>query len=107
MAKMAKIKVRENIDLETGKKYHHTQYLYNCPGCGYEHAFSLKKDGGHHDFNMNLDNPTISPSLLQNFSKDRICHSFIVDGKIQYLNDCHHSLKGQTIELPDYKNEFN
>jgi len=80
-----------------------TQYLYNCPGCGYEHAFSLKSEGGHHEFNLDLDNPTVSPSLLQNFRPDRICHSFIKDGHIQFLNDCWHELAGQTIELPDYK----
>ena len=96
---MAKIKVNENI--YNGKKYHHTQYLYKCLGCGYEHAFALKSEGGHHDFNMDLDNPTISPSLLQNFSPDRTCHSFIRDGKIQYLGDCWHDFKGQTIELPN------
>lgn len=30
-----------------------------------------------------------------------ICHSFITDGKIQYLSDCTHELAGQTIELPE------
>lgn len=96
---MAKIKVNENI--HEGKKYHHTQYLFFCKGCGYEHAIALKSEGGNHDFNMDLENPTISPSVLQNFSSDRICHSFIQDGKIQYLGDCWHELKGKTIELPE------
>ena len=96
---MAKIKVNENI--YNGQKYHHTQYLYMCPGCGYEHAFGLTTEGGHHKFNMNLECPTVSPSLLHNFSPDRICHSFIESGKIQFLPDCWHSLAGQTIELPE------
>ena len=30
------------------------------------------------------------------------CHSFIRDGKIQYLNDCTHEFAGKTVELPDY-----
>ena len=77
------------------------QYLYMCEGCGYEHAFGLKVEGGHHDFNMDLDNPTISPSLLQNFTPGKLCHSYIKDGKIQYLNDCQHKLAGQIIDLPD------
>src|SRR5680860_1899129 len=96
---MPKIKVNENI--YNGVKEHHTQYFYFCKGCGYEHCFALKNKGGHHDFNMDLENPTISPSLLQNFSPDRICHSFIKNGMIQYLGDCWHELRGQTIELPD------
>jgi len=96
---MAKIKVNENI--YDGVKYHHTQYLYMCPGCGYEHAFALKSEGGNHEFNMNLEKPTVSPSLLQNFVQGQICHSFVKDGMIQYLSDCTHKLAGQTIELPE------
>jgi hypothetical protein len=97
---MAKIKVNENI--HQGTKFHHTQYLYQCLGCGYEHAFGLKSEGGHHEFNGDLNNPTVSPSLLQNFTPGKLCHSFIKDGKIQYLSDCQHHLAGQTIELPEY-----
>lgn len=96
---MAKIKVNENI--HDGKKYYHTQYHYMCLGCGYDHCFALKKDGGHHDFNMDLNNPTVYPSLLQNFTPGRTCHSFIREGKIQYLSDCWHTLAGQTVELPE------
>ncbi len=95
---MAKIKISENIF--EGVKYHHTQYLYMCLGCGYEHAFALITEGGHHNFNMDLENPTVSPSLLEDY-KDRKCHSFIKNGKIQYLSDCDHGLAGQTIELPE------
>lgn len=29
------------------------------------------------------------------------CHSFITDGKIQYLSDCFHELAGQTVDLPE------
>lgn len=96
---MAKIKVNENI--YNGEKFHHTQYFYMCLGCGYEHCFALRKDGGHHEFNMDLDKPTVFPSLLENRNPNRVCHSFMKDGKIQYLGDCHHSLAGQTIELPE------
>lgn len=96
---MSKIRVNENI--HEGKKYHHTQYMYMCPGCGYEHAFGLKSEGGHHEFNMDLDNPTVSPSLLQNFTPGSLCHSYIKEGKIQFLSDCQHPLAGQTVELPE------
>lgn len=94
---MAKIRVDENI--YKGIKYNHTQYLYYCPGCKREHAFGLQGEGGHHTFNMDLENPTVVPSLMQNFAKYTVCHSFIKNGKIQFLNDCTHELKGQTVEL--------
>ncbi len=94
-------KIRKLINEYKGVKYHHDQYMYMCEGCGYAHVFALKAEGGHHDFNMNLDNPTVSPSLVQNHTPCKMCHSFIRDGKIQYLNDCHHHLKGQTIDLPE------
>jgi hypothetical protein len=29
------------------------------------------------------------------------CHSFVTNGKIQFLADCTHKLAGQTVELPD------
>lgn len=32
-----------------------------------------------------------------------VCHSFVRDGQIQFLTDCTHSLAGQTVPLPDYK----
>jgi hypothetical protein len=98
---MSKIKVFNHIDSETGKKRDHTQYLYFCMGCGYEHAFALKSDGGNHEFNMDLDKPTVSPSLLNDWTPGRKCHSFIKNGMIEYLNDCWHELRGQTVELPE------
>lgn len=32
----------------------------------------------------------------------KVCHSFVTDGRIQYLGDCTHALAGQTIDLPDW-----
>lgn len=32
------------------------------------------------------------------------CHSFVTAGKIQFLDDCTHALKGQTVDLPDWEN---
>jgi len=77
------------------------QFLYMCPGCKYEHAFGLER----HQFNGDLDNPTVSPSLLCNWNKERVCHSFIRGGMIEFLNDCWHELKGQTVPLQDYPPE--
>jgi hypothetical protein len=32
-----------------------------------------------------------------------VCHSFVRDGKIQFLGDCTHALAGQTVDLPDWE----
>ncbi len=32
-----------------------------------------------------------------------VCHSFVVDGRIQFLSDCTHELAGQTVDLPAWK----
>jgi hypothetical protein len=31
-----------------------------------------------------------------------VCHSFVRDGQIQFLGDCTHALKGQTVERPEW-----
>jgi hypothetical protein len=33
----------------------------------------------------------------------KICHSFITDGRIQFLGDCTHRLAGQTVPIPDWE----
>ena len=30
------------------------------------------------------------------------CHSFVREGRIEFLSDCTHALAGQTVELPDF-----
>ena len=79
-------------------------------------------------YNGNPDAPTFTPSVLvrtghfanggsvgncycdysQRFPdrepmpwKCACCHSFVTDGRIQFLGDCTHSLAGQTVDLPD------
>lgn len=73
------------------------QWQIMCPGCGYIHALSPYV----HRFNNNIENPTFSPSLLQDHNPEKVCHSFVVNGKMQFLGDCFHDLKNQTIELPE------
>lgn len=94
-------KIRKIENTHNGEKYHHDQYEYMCLGCGYTHVFALKEEGGHHNWNNDYENPTVAPSLVQNFVPDKMCHSFIKEGKIQYLTDCTHHLAGQTVELPE------
>lgn len=36
--------------------------------------------------------------------RDMVCHSFVTDGRIQFLDDCTHALRGQTVDLPEIPN---
>jgi hypothetical protein len=70
-----------------------------CPGCMCGHGIEVP----YWSWNGSLDKPTFTPSLLVNGSMPEIrCHSFITDGKIQFLSDCFHKLAGQTVEIPDF-----
>ena len=31
-----------------------------------------------------------------------VCHSFVTDGRIRFLGDCTHALKGQTVPIPEW-----
>jgi hypothetical protein len=78
-------------------------YLIFCPGCGCGHKFDARWT-----FNGDFEKPTFSPSLLVNgrpeFHNPAVprCHSFVTDGRIHFLGDCEHEMKGQTVELPDF-----
>lgn len=61
-------------------------------------------------FNGDLDNPTFTPSVLQRWSqwqgegvppKEHVCHSYVRNGRIEFLGDSTHSLAGQTVDLPE------
>ena len=71
-------------------------------------------------WNNDREKPTLSPSILVRSTvpitdeeRDRImagetfeprplvCHSYVTDGRIQFLSDCTHALAGQTVDLPD------
>ncbi|KFE50155.1 DUF6527 family protein [Pseudomonas syringae] len=36
----------------------------------------------------------------------KVCHSFVTDGRIQYLGDCTHALAGQTVVLPNWEESW-
>jgi len=49
-------------------------------------------------WNGDTEKPTIKPSILTWDHKDR-CHTWVNDGMAQFLDDCTHEFKGQTIPL--------
>ncbi len=91
---------------------------FRCPGCVDFHQVRV----GTWTFNGDLDLPTFTPSVLVrgkqlqqgdgffNPAHNRVlpggeivCHSFVTDGRIQFLGDCTHALAGQTVDLPEWK----
>lgn len=79
-----------------------TNYVFFCPGCECSHLFDKRWT-----FNGDLDKPTFSPSLLCNPDHEPSrCHSFVRDGKIEFLTDCFHKLAGQTVEIPDWAGQW-
>lgn len=90
-----------------------------CPGCHEVHGITE----GVWSWNDDLAHPTFSPSILvrgNQWPKDEfpeyhkathgrvapggetVCHSFVRDGRIQFLGDCTHELAGQVVDLPDW-----
>lgn len=90
-----------------------------CPGCDGPH--SVRIDGpSAWGYNGNPDAPTFTPSILVTNGhytpghkdgdacwcempnagfKCARCHSFVTDGRIQFLDDSTHELAGQTVPL--------
>jgi hypothetical protein len=95
-------------------------YHFWCPGCDEAHMIKTSPSGW--GFNDSGDAPTFTPSVLvsgvahlTNAQEEAyrrgeplppavpfVCHSFVTDGRIQFLSDCTHALAGQTVPLPDY-----
>lgn len=53
-------------------------------------------------WNGSVDHPTLKPSVLTrggDIDGEVICHSWINDGKVQFLDDCSHELANKTLDL--------
>ena len=101
-----------------------TYLQFWCPGCDEAHGPIVARPNPVHpfwDWNGSRDQPTLSPSIrvsgtrpITNDERDRIlagqyvepeprlCHSFVRNGQIEFLGDCTHHLKGQTVPIPDW-----
>ena len=87
---------------------YHGELGFYCPGCNSVHFITDKMTApeaianGPWAFNNDFERPKVTPSiLLSRNNGNYVCHSFITDGKIQFLSDCTHHLKGQTVDLND------
>lgn len=84
---------------------------FECPGCGDPHVIPTTGDKAW-AFNGSMQAPTFSPSILVRWRAsdpddpearaiERVCHSFVRDGRIEFLGDCTHHLAGRTVDLPE------
>jgi hypothetical protein len=91
--------------------------MFQCPGCKVAHGVTVQEAGSLYTsspwgWNGSNTATTFEPSVLvhphEAFAEDGSvvmtprCHSFVRDGKIEFLGDCDHALKGQTVELPEW-----
>lgn len=83
-------------------------WMFDCPGCGIGHAPYTKNRPGAPtwSFNGDVEKPTFAPSLLvrwdfRNGEASKVCHSFIREGRIEFLSDCTHKLAGQAVEMAE------
>jgi hypothetical protein len=100
-----------------------------CPGCKFRHGVPVKQGPRGQvawKFNGSLTTPTLEPSILV-FPRQRFidkdlpygtepgqllrdenrettprCHSFVRQGKLQFLDDCEHELAGQTVDMVEW-----
>ena len=105
---------------------HKGMMSFYCPGCKETHTIITQKQDYPSpvwEFNGDMDNPTVSPSVKVTYRHPKeygkgdhapigwkgeevedVCHSFVCDGKIQFLSDCTHELARKTVDLPDLDN---
>lgn len=122
MSELSKI-LREAVD-GNGVKH----LTFRCPGCKSVHSVTVGGNGTW-GWNGDADRPTFTPSILVRtghfaehyksgdncwctYNNEQIqkggepcsftcgiCHSFVTDGRIQFLGDCTHELAGQTVKF--------
>lgn len=100
--------------------------MFWCPGCDGAHAVHIGSGPGPKwTYNGDPDKPTFTPSILVRGTKPiteeeraailrgdpvepvpLVCHSFVTDGRIQFLGDCTHKLAGQTVDIPAWDSAF-
>lgn len=78
----------------------HHAWLFYCPGCRAPHQCDDRWA-----FNGDEEKPTFTGSVLvqrDGVNVVKCCHSYVTDGKIEFLSDSTHRLSGVTVDLPDW-----
>lgn len=92
----------------------HYGIRFQCPGCEEAHVLPTKPHERGWDFNGDFARPTLAPSILVYSHKEYReidgkmqvvdtprCHSFVREGRIEFLSDSTHALAGKTVDLPE------
>lgn len=104
---------------------------YWCQGCDMLHQVSVGDGPGPRwGWNGEVERPTFTPSVLVQWDQaeppattleirdkilsgeivqtrvHKVCHTFITDGRVQFLGDCTHAFAGQTLDLPDLPEDW-
>lgn len=109
------------------EKESHAWLTFWCPGCQEAHGVCIKRPkdetGPVWGWNGSVERPTFTPSIvlqrqrweppvthenLEDWKREpweqsqvnAVCHSFVTNGRIEFLGDCTHALAGQTVDLP-------
>jgi hypothetical protein len=54
-------------------------------------------------WNGSVDSPSLQPSILTTNPREGLrCHSYLTDGKFQFLSDTSHELANQTVPAPEF-----
>ena len=89
-----------------------------CPGCEEMHVFYVSapaNNGACWSWDGNVDRPTFAPSVKITTPRTvddgevieaTCCHYILRAGRIEFLGDCTHALRGQTVDLPDLPAEL-
>lgn len=119
-------RVLRPIEKKPGQKS--ADFLFWCPGCRCCHGVwvsAANSINAQWTFNGNIERPTFAPSLLIRYpywdppvtaenleqwrtapwkqtQKEKVCHSFVRDGQIQFLGDCTHELAGKTVPMEPF-----
>lgn len=107
--------IRHQVHGTDGRDLGDVLYVW-CPGCDSLHGPCVRKGVDERPvwtWNGDLDAPGVEPSILVTLSwnhpdtgpQERRCHSFLRDGRWQFLTDSTHDLAGKTVDavpLPDW-----
>jgi hypothetical protein len=90
------------------KKYGERLYFY-CPGCKHAHCYDIPR----WEWNGSYESPTFSPSLRVFYTEPKtkkmitVCHLWLKNGVISYCDDSPHDMKGKSVELPHFPEDYN
>lgn len=92
-------KVVSNLVNSNGE---HVGFIFWCPGCECAHRFTSPP----WSFNGDFVKPTVRASILVRYEGEengkqvsRRCHLFVTDGRINFLSDSTHPLRGKAVDM--------